>query len=239
MNNQRYIECEQCNLFPICDPIKLGEYSYDFIFKQVDRRVFFKRGEVVFHQGDPANSIYALSSGTLKLSMNENNGKADESDRLSLIDFRFAGELVGLSSLTDDVYSYSAYALEDSYLCEILKDQIDGIADTIPEVQKRVITMQNQELKQMQTTMMLMMGRKTSQEKVVSFILMLMLRFRRQGLTETQIVLPMTRIEIGDYLGLTKETVIRILQYLQNKNIIHIQGKVLNVIDKKALEQIV
>jgi CRP/FNR family transcriptional regulator len=66
-----------------------------------------------------------------------------------------------------------------------------------------------------------------------------MLRFRRQGLTETQIVLPMTRIEIGDYLGLTKETVIRILQYLQNKNIIHIQGKVLNVIDKKALEQIV
>ena len=128
----QYVACDVCRLSPICSPVNVGGHSYDFTGKMVNRRHYFKKGERVFQQGQPATLIYAISAGSLKLI-------ADVKASERVIDFRISGELVDICSLNEGVHSYSAQALEDSYLCEIAKDTLNDIASQIPQVQGRLM----------------------------------------------------------------------------------------------------
>jgi CRP/FNR family transcriptional regulator, anaerobic regulatory protein len=227
-----YVACDACNLTPICSPVIVGSHAYDFTGKMVNRRHFFKRGEMIFQQGDPSNLIYAISAGSLKLSV-----KVKTSERV--IDFRIPGELVEVSFLKDDVHSHSAQALEDTYLCEVGKDTLNDIASQIPEVQGRLMTIVNKELTCIQKSSILLKGSVNSEEKLAAFILNLAWRYQVSGYSCTQFKLTMTRIDIADFLGLAKETVIRLLKKLQQNGFIRIQGKQLTIQNMDKLQKFV
>ena len=97
----KYVACDVCRLSPICSPVNVGGHTYDFTGKMVNRRHYFKKGELIFQQGGQATLIYAISAGSLKLI-------ADVKGSERVIDFRIPGELVDICSLNEGIYSYSA-----------------------------------------------------------------------------------------------------------------------------------
>ena len=228
----KYVACDVCRLSPICSPVNVGGHSYDFTGKMVNRRHYFKKGEMIFQQGEQATLIYAISAGSLKLT-------ADVKDSKRVIDFRIAGELVDICSLKEGIYAYSAQALEDTYLCEIGKDVLNDIASQIPEVQGRLMKVISQELTNIQKSSMLLHGNVGSEEKIAAFILNLAWRYLNSGYPCSEFKLTMTRTDIADFLGLSKETVIRLFKKLQINKLINIDGKNVSIPDIGALQQFV
>ncbi len=227
-----YVACDACKLSPVCTPVNVGEHAYDFTGTMVHRRHFFKKGSFIFRQGDAASLIYAISAGTLKLLVN-----VKDSERV--IDFRIPGELVDISSLNEGLHTYSAQALEDSYLCEIGKDTLNDIASQIPQVQGRLMNVVNKELNSIQKSAMLLHGNVNAEEKIAAFILNLAWRYSLSGYSAAQFKLTMTRTDIADYLGLSKETVIRLFKKLQQAALIKIQGKKMTILNIDKLQQFV
>ena len=224
-----YVACDVCKLSPICTPVNVGEHAYDFTGQMVHRRHFFKKGSYIFRQGEAARLIYAISAGTLKLI-------ADVKDSQRIIDFRIPGELVDICSLNEGVHTYSAQALEDIYLCEIDKETLVDIASQIPQVQGRLISVVNKELSSIQKSALFLHGNVNAEEKIAAFVLNLAWRYSLSGYAAEKFKLTMTRTDIADYLGLSKETVIRLFKKLQQAELINVQGKLLTIedMDKKS-----
>ncbi|MFK5986193.1 MAG: helix-turn-helix domain-containing protein [Pseudomonadota bacterium] len=227
-----YVTCDACKLSPICSPVTVGTHSYDFTGKMVNRRHFFKRGETIFKQGDEATLIYAISAGSLKLEVDVKQSKR-------VIDFRIPGELVDICSLNAGIHSYSAQALGDTYLCEIGKETLNDIASQIPEVQGRLMTVVSQELTCIQKSAVFLHGNVSSEEKIAAFVLNLAWRYQYSGYSCTEFKLTMTRTDIADFLGLSKETVIRLLKKLEQNKLLHIQGKNLSIPNIDSLQKFV
>jgi len=227
-----YVACDVCRLSPLCSPVKVGEHSYDFTGKMVNRRHFFKRGEMIFQQGEKAELIFAISAGSLKLIAHVKGSNR-------VIDFRIPGELIDVCSLNEGTYAYSAQALEDVYLCEISKENLNDIASQIPEVQGRLMKVISQELINIQKSSMLMHGNINSEEKIAAFILNLAWRYQNSGYSCTDFKLNMTRTDIADFLGLSKESVIRLFKKLQQRKFIQFKGKNISIDDIDALQQFV
>ena len=227
-----YVACDACKLSPICSPVSIGTHSYDFTGQMVNRRHFFKRGEMIFRQGDKASLVYAISAGSLKLTV-----EVKGTERV--IDFRIPGELVDICSLNDGIHAYSAQALEDTYLCEIGKETLTEIASQIPEVQGRLMTVVNKELTSIQKTSMMLRGNVNSEEKIAAFVLNLAWRYQVSGYSCTEFKLTMTRTEIADFLGVAKETVIRLFKKLQENGFISLRGKQLTIVNMTALQDFV
>jgi CRP/FNR family transcriptional regulator len=227
-----YIACDKCHLSPLCSPVTVGAHAYDFTGKMVNRRHHFKRGEMIFKQGDKAELIFAISAGSLKLI-------AHVKDNDRVIDFRIPGELIDVCSLNEGSYAYSAQALEDIYLCEIGKETLNDIASQIPEVQGRLMKVVSQELINIQKSSMLMHGNINSEEKIAAFILNLAWRYKNSGYPYTHFKLNMTRTDIADFLGLSKETVIRLFKKLQKNKLIQIEGKNIRIDSVDALQSFV
>jgi CRP/FNR family transcriptional regulator len=227
-----YVACDVCRLSPICSPVNVGGHTYDFTGKMVNRRHYFKKGEMIFQQGEQATLIYAISAGSLKLTADVKN-----SDRV--IDFRIPGELVDICSLNEGIYNYNAQALEDTYLCEIGKETLNDIASQIPEVQGRLMKVVSQELTNIQKSSMLLHGNVGSEEKIAAFILNLAWRYLNSGYSCTEFKLNMTRTDIADFLGLSKETIIRLFKKLQQNNLIYIDGKKVRIPNINELQKFV
>ena len=228
----KYVACDACKLSPICSPVSVGTHSYDFTGQMVNRRHFFKRGEMIFNQGDPATLIYAISAGSLKLMVNVKGAER-------VIDFRIPGELVDICSLNDGIHAYGAQALEDTYLCEIGKETLTDIASQIPEVQGRLMKVVNKELTSIQKTAMFLRGNVNSEEKIAAFVLNLAWRYQVSGYSCIKFKLTMTRTDIADFLGVAKETVIRLFKKLQQNGLIDLQGKHLTIVDMDKLQKFV
>jgi CRP/FNR family transcriptional regulator len=228
----QYVKCDACHLSPICSPVNVGEHAYDFTGKMVQRRHHFKKGSLIFQQGEAATLIYAISAGSIKLTQT-----VKALDRV--IDFRIPGELLDVNALNLGTNTYSAHALEDSYLCEIGKDTLNDIASQVPQVQGRLMTVMSKELNSIQQSALLLHGNVAADEKIAAFILNLAWRFHNSGYSSEHFNLSMTRLDIADFLGLSKETIIRVLKKLQQQGLIVLNGKAIKIPDINLLQQFV
>ncbi len=155
--------------------------------------------------------------------------------RRQILGFRFAGDFLGLSAGTD--YSYSAEALTDSKLCRFPRKKLDGLRERFPRLDRRLLSLSIDELTAAQEQLLLL-GRKTAEERLVSFLILLSQGQVRRGLTPDPIILPMTRSDIADYLGLTIETVSRTFSGLKKKGLIELQDTThVHLVDRDRLEE--
>ena len=106
----------------------------------------------------------------------------------------------------NDYYAYPAEAVNDVTLCRLPKARVEALSEEFPKFEKQLPEVASNELAQAQDQMLLL-GRKTAQEKVVSFLLSLSKRSHARGAPASLISLPMNRADIADYLGLMTETV--------------------------------
>ena len=170
-------------------------------FESIGVPVSYARNEEIFGEGEPADYVYQIVSGSAR------TYKVLSDGRRQIGAFYFAGEVFGLG--VDDVYHYSADAVGKSTLLVVKRSALIALADTDHNVARLLWTLTAQELRRLQEHMLLLI--RSAQERVACFLLEM-----AERMAETDVIdLPMSRQDIADYLGLTIETISRTLTQLK------------------------
>ena len=172
-------------------------------------------GETIFFEGDDASYVYNLTSGVLRLS------KLLPDGRRQIAGFLFPGDFLGITM--EDEHAFTAEAITPSTLCQFSRARFDAFVDTHPHLERRLYAIAAQELAAARQQLVLL-GRKTAAERVASFLLMLADRYEPtlDALSASEVVLPMSRSDIADYLGLRIETVSREISSLKASRLIRL-----------------
>lgn len=185
-------------------------------------------GEILFAQGDEADSVYEVVRGMVRLY------KLLPDGRRHVTGFLSAGHLLGLAS--EGLCVYTAEAITEVTLCRYKRKAFEHLIDEVPGFAKRVLTVVSHELRAAQDQMLLL-GRKTALEKVASFLLLIADQQGSDGVKEVDV--PMTRTDIADHLGLTIETVSRTLTKLKQDGLIALPTSAhIEICDRDQLEEL-
>lgn len=184
-------------------------------------------GHTIFAEGDTADALYNVTSGTVKLY------KLLPDGRRQITGFLVTGDFLGLA--VNESYAYTAETVTSCSVCRFPRRKIDALMEEFPKMQRRLFSMASNELAAAQDQMLLL-GRKTAKEKICSFLLMLSQRAARRGHKENPVYVPMSRADIADYLGLTTETVSRTFTQLKTGGAISLlEGNKIMITDMDAL----
>jgi CRP/FNR family transcriptional regulator, anaerobic regulatory protein len=182
-------------------------------------------GQQLFAEGDRADDIFETVSGTVRLY------KLLPDGRRQIIGFLGAGRLLGFAH--HDTYAYTAEAVTVVTLHRYARHGFDRLMDQIPGLARRLLSAATDELRAAQNQMLLL-GRKTAAEKIASFLLAM----EADGGND-EILVPMARGDIADYLGLTIETVCRNLAKLKQDEIIGLPTpNRITILDRERLEDL-
>lgn len=220
--------CKDCSLAAMCLPLSLQDQELETLDSIVKRGRPLKKGENLFRQGDPFNSIYALRSGAIKTFSVSDGGEEQ------ITGFHLASEMIGLSGMDDQRYPVSAVALETTSVCEIPFERLDDLTAAMPQLRKQVMRLMSREIRDDQQ-MMLLLSKKTADERIATLLINLSARFRARGYSATAFRLAMSRNEIGNYLGLAVETVSRVFTRFQQQQLIAAEGKQIEILDHAQL----
>ena len=177
-----------------------------------NRTVTIMPGRHLFLEDDPAERIYEVASGVLRLT------RIMEDGRRQVIAFGYPGDTVGFPS--DGRYHTDCDALVPTTLVVHRRSYLES-ARADPVLHQRLLSAALREISAMQDHFM-MLGRKSSIEKLASFLQVLVARVGEPLGEFQQVTLPMTRADIADFLGLTTETVSRTFTQLRKSRIITI-----------------
>ena len=222
--------CENCNLAELCLPHGLNAEEMTKLESLVRQNKPLHKGDQLFRSGDPLTTLYAVRSGSIKLFTNSDNG--DE----QIIGFYLPGEIVGLDGFDSLTHSCSAVALETSSLCNFPYTQLMDVCKTIPALQDQMFRVMGREISH-ENRLLLTIGKKNAEERIATFLISLSIRFHQLGFSAEEFKLSMSRQEIGNYLGLTIETVSRIFSRFQKNNHIAINNKHIQIIDRDAIHK--
>ncbi|SFB35683.1 fumarate/nitrate reduction transcriptional regulator Fnr [Azotobacter beijerinckii] len=219
-----HIRCQDCSLAALCLPISLNFEDIDALNEIVKRGKPIKKGEFLFRQGDGFGSVFAVRSGSLKTFSVSDNGEEQ------ITGFHLPSELVGLSGMDSDSCPVSAQALETTSVCEIPFERLDELALQLPQLRRQLMRVMSREIRDDQQ-MMLLLSKKTADERIATFLINLSSRFRARGFSANHFRLAMSRNEIGNYLGLAVETVSRVFSRFQQNELIAAEGKEVTIIN--------
>jgi len=184
----------------------------------------------IFCEGDPADYLYNVTEGAIRLH------KLLPDGRRQITGFLFPGDFVGLGA--NDLYAYTAETIHTVRLCRFPSSRLQALIEEIPQFEKRLLDMASNELIEAQDQMLLL-GRKTGQEKVAAFLLVMSKRAAKRGQTPNPIELPMGRVDIADFLGLSTETVSRAFTQLKVSGVIQqVDSMRLRLKDREALKHL-
>lgn len=216
--------CATCNLREVCLPCGMAVSATDLLVDgMVYTRKRLKRGETLFRAGAAFDSLYAVRSGFFK------SRTLLEDGRDQVTGFHMGGEILGMDGIGTESHSADVIALEDSEVCVIPYVQLEA-----PGMQRQLQKVMSRALVRDQSVMMLL-GTMRAEERVAAFLLSLSHRFAARGYSATEFHLRMTRDEIGSYLGLSLETVSRLLSRLHDEGVAAVQQKHIRILDLPRL----
>ncbi len=186
--------------------------------KKIIRTIHYSRKAIIFHEGDECKGLYVVKRGKVKLLRVSKDGKEQ------IIDIVDPGGLLGIEILySAPGYSTTAIAMDECEVCFIDKDSFEGLLQTYPSIARRMITALSRELNQAYGRIGLL-GLMTAKQRIAHLLYTIA---RDQGFTDgsAKLNLSLSRHEIGELLGITQETSIRLLRSLKEEGIIDIKGK--------------
>ena len=213
-------------------PVDLSVNDLDRIETIIQKRKRVKRGEQLFRNGDSFHSLYAIRTGFFKTSVGSTDG------REQVTGFQMAGEIMGLDGIVSDRHTCDAVALEDAEVCIMPFDRIEELSREINALQHHVHKIMSREIVR-EHGVRLLLGSMRAEERVAAFLLNLTQRLHARGFSQSELVLRMTREEIGSYLGLKLETVSRTFSKFQEDGIVEVKQKNLHILNPDALKMIV
>lgn len=185
--------------------------------------VRYAPGQCIFLQHDLPTHVYNVRRGTIRLF------KLMEDGRRQVLGFPGAGSLLGYVS--GESYRYGAEAVTPVTMCQLSRQGLIDLASAFPTLERKLLDIVAAELAGVQS-LVATLGRKTAQERVATFLLQRHDGASETGLQNGSVDIPMTRGDIADYLGLTSETVSRVLTQFVRDGLITIPRPDLIVFDR-------
>jgi CRP/FNR family nitrogen fixation transcriptional regulator len=185
------------------------------------------KGEELFAEGDAADFFYKVVAGTVRTYKLLSDG------RRQIDEFHLAGDIFGLE--TGAEHRFSADAVDTATIVAFRRRRFETLAHDDPVLGDQVMSSMMRSLERAHDHMMLL-GRKTAQEKVATFLL----DMARRVTKDDRFDLPMQRTDIADHLGLTIETVSRTLTQFAREGLIKLAAASRSVVlcDKAALRRL-
>ncbi|ABM02773.1 cyclic nucleotide-binding transcriptional regulator [Psychromonas ingrahamii 37] len=222
------IHCQDCSISQLCIPYSLNEDELERLDNIIERKKPIQKGQEIFKAGQEMKCLYAIRSGTLKSYTITEQG--DE----QITAFHLAGDLIGFDAISSGTHPSFSQALETSMICEIPYDTLDTLSISMPKLRQQILRLMSGEIVGDQN-MILLLSKKNAEERLASFIFDLSQRFAARGFSPKEFRLSMTRGDIGNYLGLTVETISRLLGRFQKMEMIAVKGKYISILDDAQL----
>jgi CRP/FNR family transcriptional regulator len=218
-NKNIHINCKDCGINTICLPSMLVEAEVAHLDSIIQRKApAINKGSHLFNSGDPFKYVYAIRAGAFKTYVNSYTGEEQ------IIAFHLPGELIGLDAINSKIHNSSSVALMPSQICQIPYDRLDELSAEIKGLRNQIMKLLSKEITENQA-LLLLLGQKKSKERMAALLVNLSSRYAARNLPSDLITLPMSRSEMANYLGMTIETVSRILKEFKEKEFIQINGK--------------
>lgn len=225
-NGHSIIECSHCSVrsLSVCSALDTDELE---ALDKLSRHVGFDARSTLFEQDEMSDSVFNITAGSVRLY------KLLPDGRRQIVGFALPGDFLGLSM--SDRNAFSADALTAVSACQFSRNAFSDLLDEKPHLLRRLHSMASHELSLAQDQMVIL-GRRTAEEKVAAFLMGLRKRWSRIDGSTVHVPLPMTRQDIGDFLGLTVETVSRMLTKLAREKALVIVPDGVRLLDVPRLE---
>ncbi|PPC83037.1 MAG: transcriptional regulator [Methylotenera sp.] len=225
------VVCSNCNLRELCMPVGFNVDEMKRLDEVVEKRRRVKQGELLFNSGDTFTSLYAIRTGFFKTCVTSEDG------REQVTGFQMAGEIIGMDGIVSDRHNCNAVALEDAEVCVMPFATVEDLSRELPALQRHVHKIMSREIVRENSVMMLL-GNMRAEERLAAFLLNLIQRLHARGLSQSELVLRMTREEIGSYLGLKLETVSRAFSKFSEEGIIEVKQRYVKILAPDELKKI-
>lgn len=210
MYNQAALSLARNMAYPPADLIGEAPTLTD-LFKGVPAETL-SGGEAIFWEGDEARQIFDVLEGVLRIYRIMPDG------RRAIMGFIYPDDVLGVSF--QDRYLFTAEAVTDVKVRRISRGRFFSLVNESPALRPQLFALLCDEMSAAQDQMLLL-GRKSAEERVVSFLLAV----QRKCGAHKEIELPMSRLDMADYLGVTIETVSRTMTSLSRRGLIHATGR--------------
>lgn len=228
---QQHIHCQNCSISELCIPFTLNTKELEILDNIIDRKRPIHKGEELYQNGDKMQSLYAIRTGTFK------TFTVNEQGEEQITGFHLAGDLLGFDAIATELHPSYAKALETSMICEIPYNTLDTLSNSMPKLKKQILRMMSTEIRSDQE-MLTLLNRKNAEQRLATFMYTLSTRYHARGLSASEFRLTMTRSDIGNYIGLTVETISRLLNRFHNNDILQVDGKLITILDSQKLKAI-
>lgn len=227
-NSKATVDCAQCRVraLSLCDALDPGELTE---LDKLATSMSVGAKETLFEQDQPSESVYNVTAGSVRLY------KLLPDGRRQVVGFALPGDFLGLSM--SEKNAFSADALTPTTACRFSRQDYSAFLDAKPHLLRRLHSMASHELSLAQDQMVIL-GRRTAEERIAAFLIGLRNRWMRVNGNRVHVPLPMTRQDIGDFLGLTVETVSRLMTRLAREKAIVIVPDGVRLLDVPRLERL-
>lgn len=228
LHNRSLGGCAACKvrLISVCSALAGDDLDS---LERLSQHIEIDAKKSVFEQDDVAGAVYNVTEGMLRLSRLLPDG------RRHVMGFAMVGDFLGLA--LPERFNVTAEALSPVSLCRFEKRSFALLVGDKPHLLQRLHERAGYELGLAQDHMTLL-SRRTAEEKVASFLIGMRERYARVGQTSVTLELPMGRQDIADHLGLTIETISRMLTRLDREKIILIVPGGVRLLDLDRLQRL-
>lgn len=223
-------ECVACRLHKICLPNGLAGAQANRLGSIVTHRRVLK-DEPLYRMNDPFHSLYAIRVGHFKTHQVSSSGLEQ------IAGFHMAGDLLGMDGISRDKHQCYAIALEDSEVCELPYAKLEELFAEMPPLLRQFHRLMSEELMREQASMLLL-GNMRAEPRFAAFLVNLSTRYSALGYSSTSFYLRMSREDIGNYLGLTIESISRIIARLRNRGLVRVTNREVELLDLPMLRMI-
>jgi len=225
------VSCSQCRLGKICLPLTLDSQEIEKLDEIVKRGRITQKGEHIYRANDTFHAVFAVRSGYVK------TYRITDDDEEQITGFHFPGEIFGMDGINKHKYTNSARALESAAICEIPFARFQELTVQLPSLQMHFFQLMSQEISNDQQ-LITMLSKKTAEQRIATLLLTISERHSDRSLSATHFRLAMSRTDIGNYLGLTVETVSRILNRFHKEGLIVLDQKEVRLVEIQDLREL-
>ncbi|WP_244610122.1 helix-turn-helix domain-containing protein [Lampropedia puyangensis] len=190
-----------------------------------------KRGQTLFANGMPFQALFAIRSGAFKTCVFNAQGHEQ------VFGFQIAGELLGLDGFVSNRHCCDAIALEDAQVCVMPIQELQTVSEEIPALASHLHRIMSAEIVR-ERGLLLLLGGMRAEERLAAFLIHMTERLAARGFSSAQLMLRMSRQDIGSCLGLQIETVSRAFGKLVEQGLIALDKRHVTIVDAQGLKSL-
>ncbi|MEM7565296.1 MAG: cyclic nucleotide-binding domain-containing protein [Pseudomonadota bacterium] len=185
-----------------------------------------RKGEHIFRAGEHTEAFFVVRSGSVKSYMTSEDGEEQ------VLGFYLPGDIFGLDANEHEARLTSAVAMETSSVCRFPHNQLSKQAVGANLLKISVAQIQRDH------NLLLTLARKDADGRIASLLVDLAIRHEVMGYSGKAYLLPMSRQDIGSYLGLAVETVSRVFTRFQEAGVLKVNRREVEITDHHSLRRI-